>query len=193
MVHQVLTRSDNHNEYLSGDPDARCAYPSPAWQPPSPRTASQLIILHDVQTPNTSSTATFSSHASHPGHRNVAQFAPLNDLPCQPKMRPVTVHSATTPDTVDAQPNCQSPATIGGSANTQSPAETVPTNQPELRAVGTSNASPTRRPTRPAHHIVVEPVHPQQQAQQTIEDDTSRQDGQTQRHTRWHTERAAVR
>ncbi|WP_150119350.1 hypothetical protein [Enteractinococcus helveticum] len=99
----------------------------------------------------------------------------------------------STPDTSDVQPNCQSPATIGGTSSIQSPQSPAPTNLTESRAVGTLNASPTSRPTRPAHHIVVEPVHPHHQAQQTLEDDTSRQDGQTQRHTRWHTCRLAGR
>lgn len=117
--------------------------------------------------PTTSATATSSSHASHPGHCHAAQSAPRTDLPCQRQVHRTASHSAATPDTSDVQPNCQPPATIGGTTSIQSPADTVPTNLTESRAVGTLNATASRRPTRPAHHIVVEPVHPHQGRSET--------------------------
>lgn len=133
-------------------------------EPCTPRT---LNTLHDVQSPTTSAAATSSSHASSSGHCHATQSEPRNDLPCQRQMHPTASHSAATPDTEAVQPNCQPPATIGGTTSIQSPPETVPTNQPELRAVGTSDATASRRPTRPAHHIVVEPVHPHQGRSET--------------------------
>jgi hypothetical protein len=35
MTHLLLTRSDTRYEFPDDEPDARCAYPSPVWQPPN--------------------------------------------------------------------------------------------------------------------------------------------------------------